>query len=59
MQGCCGYQPKYGEMLSKFNENFYLSNEPIFFIEDGIDTVEEFFQIINTYSSMLDSHGWN
>ena len=25
---------------------------------DGIDTVEEFFQIINTYGSMLESHGW-
>ena len=36
----------------------FISHNHIIFI-DGIDTVEKFLQIINTYGSMLDSHGWN
>ena len=36
----------------------FISHTHIFFM-DGIDTVEGFLQIINTYGSILDSHDWN
>ena len=46
-----------GRCCQNFIKKF-ISYTHIFFM-DGIDTVERFLQIIDTYGSMLDSDSWN